>query len=201
MLPGGADQVVAGYLVLATQLVAFLAACAGVAMVQRLRAEEVAGRAEPLLATPTSRWSWAGSHVAVALLAPAVGLGLGCLVMGATAVATGVDGAVTGDVLRAAVVLLPAAWVLVGLAVATWGADARLGPLGWLGVAWAAVVFVLAESLDLPGWLRAVSPFHHVPLVPLEAATATAPLVLLALAAALVAVGLVLWRRRDLRTG
>jgi ABC-2 type transport system permease protein len=200
MLPGGADRIVAGYLVLATQLVAFLAACAGVAMVQRLRTEELAGRAEPLLATPTSRWSWAGSHVLVALLAPAVALGLGCLVMGVTAVATGVDDAVVGDVMRAGLVLLPAAWVLVGLAVAVWGADARLGPLAWLAVAWAGVVFVLADSLEMPGWLRGVSPFHHVPLVPVEDPTAGGPLALLGLAAALVLLGLALWRRRDLRT-
>ena len=73
--------------------------------------------------------------------------------------------------------------------------------MAWVAVGWCAVVLVLADTVDMPGWLRGVSPFAHVPAVPLEDATAGPSLVLLALAAALVAGGLVLGGRRDVRTG
>lgn len=201
ILPGGAADVLAGYLVLTAAFLALLSASAGVSMALRLRGEEAAGRAEPVLATASSRTAWAASHVTVALLTSAVVLVGSGLVVGMTAAATGVRAGVVGDVVLAGLVLVPAVWVLVGLTVALWGADPGLAPLGWAGVAWAGVVLLLGDSLDLPGWLRGLSPLHHVPAVPLEDATVTAPLVLLGLATVLVVLGVVLWGRRDLRTG
>ncbi|MGJ7439629.1 ABC transporter permease [Aquipuribacter sp. MA13-6] len=201
LLPGGADDVLAGYLVITAGFLAVLSAAAGVAMALRLRGEEAAGRAEPVLATASSRTAWAASHLTVALVASAGLLVGSALVVGLTAVATGVPAGVVGDVALGGLVLVPAVWLLVGLTAALWGADPRLASLGWLGVAWAAVVLMLGDSLDLPGWLRGLSPLHHVPAVPLEDATATAPLVLLGLAVGTVVLGVALWGRRDLRTG
>ena len=77
----------------------------------------------------------------------------------------------------------------------------RLSRLAWVAVLWCAVVLVLADSVDMPGWLRRVSPFAHVPAVPLEDAAAGPSLVLLALAGVLVAGGLLLGGRRDVRAG
>jgi ABC-2 type transport system permease protein len=200
VIPGGADSIVDGYIVITVVFLAVLAACAGVAMVLRLRSEEQAGRAEPLLATPVARTRWAASHLVVGLVVPAVALVLAGLVCGLTAVATDTDAAVVGDVVLATLVAVPGVWLLTAVAVALWGLDARLAPLAWLLVAWSGVVLLLGDSLDLPGWLRGTSPLHHLPQVPLEEASAGAPLVLTGIAVALVAVGLAAFRRRDLTT-
>jgi ABC-2 type transport system permease protein len=54
--------------------------------------------------------------------------------------------------------------------------------------------------LSLPGWVLGVSPFKHVPQLPAAGFT-VAPLVwLAAVAAALTALGMVAFRRRDLAT-
>ncbi|WP_336921622.1 ABC transporter permease [Aquipuribacter sp. SD81] len=201
MIPGGADSIVDGYLVITVFFLAVLAACAGVAMVLRLRGEEQSGRAEPVLATPVARARWAASHVAVGLVVPTAALLFAALACGLTAVATGSPTAVVGDALRGALVTAPAVWVLVAATVALWGLGTRLAPLAWLLVAWTGVVLVLGDSLDLPGWARAVSPLHHVPQVPLEAASAGAPLALAGVAVVLLGLGLAAFRRRDLTTG
>jgi ABC-2 type transport system permease protein len=54
--------------------------------------------------------------------------------------------------------------------------------------------------LRLPSWATALSPFSHVPRLPVEDFTWTPLLALTAIAAALIALGLYGFRRRDLET-
>ncbi|MPY95075.1 MAG: hypothetical protein GEV08_19055 [Acidimicrobiia bacterium] len=167
----------------------------------RLRSEESAGRAEPILATPTGRVAWAASHLVMATLGTVVtiaaaGLGVGV----AYAVATGDAGQVP-RMLGAALATVPAVLVLVGVAVALFGMVPQAAPAAWAGLAVAAVIGLLGEVLRLPEWVRLVSPLEHVPAVPAED-LALVPLVLLTLVAAgLFAAGLSAFRARDLHTG
>ena len=76
----------------------------------------------------------------------------------------------------------------------------------WSPVAWALVAFVfiqvmLGETLRLPNWLDAVSPFWHLPGLPVENFDPIPAVVELALASALVAFGLWGYRRRDIASG
>ena len=52
--------------------------------------------------------------------------------------------------------------------------------------------------LSLPGWLTAVSPFEHTPQLPAADLTVAPLAILVAVAAALVTLGLAGFRRRDL---
>jgi ABC-2 type transport system permease protein len=103
-----------------------------------------------------------------------------------------------GRVLGGALVQVPAAWVLAGVAVALFGLRPAL-----TGVAWAAVVvcFLLAEfgpSLKLPQWAMDVSPFTHVPRLPGGTLTGAPIGWLLGVAVVLTAAGLAGFRRRDI---
>jgi ABC-2 type transport system permease protein len=97
-----------------------------------------------------------------------------------------------------ALVYLPGVLALAGGAVALVGLLPRMTILVW---AWLGVTFVigwLGGLLDLPGWANGLSPFEHLPLVPVED-LALLPLVALsALAAGLLGAGLVGFRRRDI---
>ena len=55
-----------------------------------------------------------------------------------------------------------------------------------------------AQVLRLPDWTRQLSPFEHIPALPAESLRWPPILALLAVAAALVAVGFATFRRRDL---
>ncbi|MFP5347949.1 MAG: ABC transporter permease [Actinomycetes bacterium] len=170
----------------------------GISAAMRLRSEETALRAEPVLATGVSRLRWATSHLLVAL----AGTTLLLLVVG-LAVAL-VRGAQTGDVagalgalVPAALVWLPAAWVLTGIVVLLFGVAPRLVVGAWVAL---VAFLVIGEFGSLLGFGQAVldvSPFTHVPRLP-GADFSAAPLVwLTVVAAALVAVGLARFRRRD----
>lgn len=181
-------------------MLATFAAGFTIAAVLRMRVEESAGRVEPILATSASRWRWAGGHVSVAatgtvivMVAAGLGAGLG-------------DLAVTGDggrivpLIGAALVTVPAIWVLGGLTAALFGLWPQGALAVWAMLALALVVALFGSLLRLPDWVRWISPFEHLPAVPAEPMSWIPVMVLSVVAAGLTVLGLRGFRRRDLLT-
>ena len=163
----------------------------------RPRAEESAGRAVPVLAAGMSRSGWLGGHLAAALLGStavmlAAGVGFGL----AGALSTG-DGGVFLRLAGAALAFAPALWVTVGFAAAVYGWLPRAMPLVWVVPAYAFVIGYLGPLLKFPASLDRFSPFGQVPRLPAARMDWTPLAVLTLLAAALIALALAGFRRRD----
>ncbi|GAA2582497.1 ABC transporter permease [Actinomadura fulvescens] len=185
---------------LATELgfVAVFASVFGVQSAMRLRSEETTQRAEPLLATATGRIGWTFSHLLIALLGTAlilvtVGFGAGLAYGGATD-----DMGEVGRLIGAALVQIPAAWVIVGIVIAAFGLVPRFVVAGWAALVAFLLIGELGPLFELPEWLMDVSPFAHSPRLPGGELSATPIAGLLAVAAALIAVGVYGFRRRDI---
>ena len=140
-------------------IVGVVASAYGVQAAMRLRAEETAQRAEPLLATATSRIRWALSHTTIALLGTTAlmlvaGLGAG-LAFGARA------GDIGPGVARAS----RARWYRCpppGCSPGSWSPPFGLAPR-FVAAGWAALVaFVLLGELgplfQLNHWIMDLSP-------------------------------------------
>ncbi|WP_213450366.1 ABC transporter permease [Rhizomonospora bruguierae] len=196
---GGSKGVTDGYLGAVFGIVGLVVACYTVQATLRLRAEESAGRLEPLLATRTGRVRWALSHLVFAVVGSA-------LLLAAAGAAGGLAyGAQISDVggqvprlLGAAMVQLPAAWVLAGLGVALFGLVPQATPLTWVALVACLVLLELGALLNLSRWIVDASPFAHVPKLPGAEFSATPVLWLTAVAVVLAAAGLVGFRRRDI---
>ncbi len=196
---GGRKGVADAYLAAVFGIVGVVVAAYTVQATLRLHAEESTGRAEPVLATKVGRVRWALSHLLFAFLGTAV-------LLAVTGVCAGlVYGMQTHDVggqlprlLAAAIVQLPAAWVLAGLGMALFGLIPRVAAaLTWAGLTACVLLLELGALLGLSQWLVDASPFAHVPKLPGSAFT-TMPLVWLTAIAVLLAVaGLSGLRRRD----
>ncbi len=197
-----AASVVDAYLATALSMAALLSGAYAASAVLRARAEEAAGRAEPVLATATGRVAWLGGHAAVALAGATLLLLVAGAAVGAVrALATG-DPAELGRLLGAAAAYLPAVWVMAGLAVALAGLLPRpAAALAWAAVAYVTVVAFFAASLDWPGWVDDASPLAWTPVVPVDDTAALPLAVLTAVAAALLGAGLAGMRTRDLAAG
>ncbi|KJS53524.1 ABC transporter permease [Streptomyces rubellomurinus] len=194
---GGHGDLVDAYLATAMGTLGLLAAAYAVQAALRPYQEETAGRAEPVLATRTSRIEWAVSHLVFALLGPAVALAVGGLAAGLVyGASTHGIGHEVPRLLGAALVQLPAAWILAALTTALFGLAPRAVQAAW----GALVVFLLLGQLGGAfGWnqkLLDVSPFTHIPRIPAASLSATPLLVLVLVAAALTAAGLAGFRRR-----
>jgi ABC-2 type transport system permease protein len=101
-------------------------------------------------------------------------------------------------VLAAAIVKLPAVWVLVGVTVALFGVLPRFMAFGgWAVLAACALIEEFGRPLRLSKRVLDLSPFAHVPKLP-GGDVSAAPLLWLALVVvALATVGLLGFRRRD----
>lgn len=188
------------FLGLMVLLLALLASAYSAQSALRFRHEETEGRAEPLLATPLPRIRWAGSHIAVSLLGGAGLLLLSTLALGLTAAVMQDEWSLVGELLGAGLAYVPALWLVIGIMTALFGLFPAAMTFGWVVVVYAVFVGLLGEVLQLPEGMFNLSPFHHVPPLP-GGEFSIAPLAVLTLtAAALTAVGLAGFRRRDLLT-
>ena len=127
--------------------------------------------------------------------------------MGAGGLGTGISyGLSIGDIgqiprmLGASLVHLPAVWVLSGLAMALFGLSIRAAMFAWAALGASVLIGFFGQLFGLPDWANELSPFTHTPQVPAVDPTVVPPVVLSVLAAALVALGLWAFRRRDLAT-
>jgi len=198
-LAGGTANLDDAFLITMTGLFGLLAAAFGISMALRLRTEEEAGRTEMIVTTAHPRAAWLAGHGSVALIGSTVLLAVGGLSLGL------VFGAGDGDLLGqgwramlASLVAAPAVWLLVGITVLLVAGLPRWTWLAWLGLVWCVVTGYFGAILGLPDWLLSSSPFARLPLWPATPMSWTPLLVLTALAAAALALGLVVLRRRDL---
>ena len=167
----------------------------------RAHAEEVAGRLEGLLATPTARRTWLAGHLLVAVggsavLVTVIGLSLGS----AHAIGASSWGVVWPD-LTAAWVRLPAIWVVLGVALLLYAIRSSWFVACWAVLAASVVLTELGELLRLPDAVTDLSPYSHVPQLPATSFDAPAVLGLLAVAVVLLVAAFVRFDRRDVSAG
>jgi ABC-2 type transport system permease protein len=178
-------------------IVAIIASVYVVLAALRARAEENAGRAEPVLATAVSRIRWLASHLVVVMIGSAVMMLAAGLGFGVSGAASTGDTALVGTLVGAALAYLPALWVAAGFAILLVGFAPKVAMLAWLVPLYSFVVSYLGQLLQFPQWTNNLSPFGHVPQLPADEPAATPLVVLTALAAVLVAGGLLAFRERE----
>jgi ABC-2 type transport system permease protein len=165
----------------------------------RMRAEEVSGRLEPVLATSVDRGRWLASHGVIAGLGTVAVIGAMGLAATLGYVAAGGDLAGGLDQTGAALTQLPPALALGAFVLAAFALVPRFAPaIGWSALAISLVVGQLGEMLKLPQAAINLSPFMHMPAVPAEALAITPIALLLAASLAFVAMAVAAFRRRDL---
>lgn len=196
---GGAHGAIDSFLAAVLSIVGVIGTAYTVQAALRLRAEETALHAEPVLATPVTRMRWAASHLVYAFLGTAVVLGVLGLTIGfAHGLRTGDLGGELPRVLSGALVLVPAAWVVAGLCVLLFGFAPRLSALGWAAVVLFFLISDFGPVIRLNHWAMDVSPFTHVPKVPGGSVSAAPLLWLVLVAAVLTVAGLARFRQRGI---
>lgn len=195
---GGAAFLEDAFLSVEISFMAIAVTIFGLQAVLRSRAEEVGLRAEPMLASATTRLRWLGSFLVVSL-AGSVAL---LLIVGTTA-GLASAGAVdysnqVARVVGAALVQIPAIFVVIGIGVAGFGIAGRLGFAGWA----ALTVFVLlgefGKLLNIPQGILNLAPYSHTPRLPGVELSWSPIIWMSAIAIALFVIGFAAFRRRDI---
>jgi ABC-2 type transport system permease protein len=191
-------SLVDSFYAVAALLLALVAGGFSISSALRPRGEEGGHRTETLLATALPRWRWAVSHLAVTvsgtvLVVASAGLGLGV----GFALVTG-DGSAVPRLFGATLPYVAPVLLLVGLTWLAYGLVPRWTIVGWLALTYCVIVMLLGELAHFPGWLKGVSPFTHLPMLPAESFAWAPVLGLLAAAAALGAAGFAALGHRDI---
>lgn len=194
----GMGSVTDAFLSTAILIMALFATGFTLSSVLRLRSEELSGRVDPLLAGPIARRRWATSHLTVALLGTAALALVVGLSMGLAAAIVLADAGRIVELTAATLAMVPAMWVLAGLALVLHGARPRWSLAAWAALAWVLVAALFGAVLDLPQWLLNLSPYQHVPALPAAPMTWLPLVVLTAIAGVLVLAGLAALDRRDI---
>jgi ABC-2 type transport system permease protein len=197
---GGSQALEGSFITIAFSFLAVAAAALAVSSALRLYQEEAAQRGETLLAGAISRTRWAASHIVFAIVGPAVAMLAAGLITGLTyGIAAGDVGGKLCSVLAVAGLQLPAIWMLAAITVALFGLVPKFTPVAWGALVAFVAVYLLGSIAGLPHWLIDLEPFVHAQRAPGEAFRAAPVGWLLVIDAALLGLGLLAFRRRDLR--
>lgn len=198
LLPGGEGNAAQGAFALYLVFLAIMACMYAMTAVQSARGEETSGRAEDVLASPVSRWRWLGAQLVVISLATALIVLAAGAAMGVTAAATLHDGAMFSRLVGSAANFLPATLTVIALTAAVYAWFPRLLAVVWVYLGYALVIGMFLEVL--PDWTGWASPFHFTPNLPADEFDIVPLIVLLVIAAALYALALLGFRRRDIQS-
>lgn len=197
---GGSAGVEQAFVNIAYSMVGLAAAAYSISAALRLYSEENSHGAETILTGAVGRWRWLATHLVFALGGPAIALFVSGLLGGlAYGIAAGDVGGMLGQTLGVAMIQLPAVWVFTAVTVLLFGLVPRWTPVAW-GVLTAAVaVYLLGAVSGVPQWVLDLNPYGHLPRLPGGEFRVTPVIVLILVAVALIGIGALGWRRRDLR--
>ncbi|WAC92865.1 ABC transporter permease [Mycobacterium sp. Aquia_213] len=196
---GGTSVLEEAFIAVAFNMMGMVASAFAVSLTLRPHQEESGLRAETVLAGAVSRNRWLASHLVAALLGSAVAMlaagAAGGLLYG---VAAGDVGGKMAIVIGTAAAQLPAIWLASAVTIALFGLAPRFTPAAWGVLIGFIALYLIGSLAGFPQWVLDLEPFAHVPRVG-DSFTAVPLLWLLIIDAALIVLGAMAFRRRDLR--
>src|SRR5699024_515978 len=124
-----------------------------ISSMNRARAEEVDGRAEQLLATPTPRASWLAANMGITFLTSTILVFVTMVGMWGGATSAGMTDPGPGDYLTTSVAYVAAFAVIIGVSGALFAWVPRLQGWTWLVIGIGFVIGVFGPVFNLPGWM------------------------------------------------
>jgi ABC-2 type transport system permease protein len=191
----GGGSMISNFTVLVCAVMAMLGMIPAILAITRLRTEEKLGRLDQIYSKAVSRNRILTAFGLISVLQGAaftVISGLGLYAGAASSGKIGVWEAVSGTL-----IYLPAIWSVTGLTVLLVGFCPKFTGLAWVLFTYSLLVVYFGRIISLPGWAAKLSPFSHIPQLPVQEFT-PAPLIALTVIA-LTAAGGGAWayRRRD----
>lgn len=179
-------------------VISLLATVPPVMAMNKLRSEEKKGRLEHLLGRAVSRTKLIGSYVILAVVNGFVMIALSALGLWSAAASVMEEGLELGMIFSAAFVFFPAMLVMISIAAFLNGFLPRLTHMVWFYFLYSFFVLYLGNLMQFPDWVGQLSPFGHVPQVPIEEATFMPLFLLSIIAVGLILISFVGFRKRDI---
>ncbi len=178
-------------------IMSMLATVPPIVFLYKLKGEEKRNRTEHLLSRVVSRYKLLGSYVVVSVIAGFLMLSLTAIGLWAAGDAAVEGGLSFWDTYQAGIIYFPAMAMMIGLGVLFLGVLPKWTGFTWIYLTFTFFVVYLGELLKFPDWLSNMSPFHHIPQMPMEDINYTHISIMLVIAFVLCIVGFIGYRKRD----
>ncbi|WZY01277.1 ABC-2 transporter permease [Bacillus sp. FSL W7-1360] len=179
-------------------LIAIFSTIPGILLATKLKSEENQARNEPLLTHAISRLKLMATYSTLGLVGSIVMLGAATFGLVISMQAVVEDPMTVGSVIQAAAVYIPAMWIVIAVTIGVIGFRPQFSWLIWLYLGFSFFVIYLGDLLSVPEWIQSLSPFGHVPQVPIEDVSLISTLILSAICIVLITAGHIAYRKRDL---
>lgn len=179
-------------------VMALLSTVAPIMAMNKLYAEEKKNRVEHLLGRAVSRRRLMGSYLIISIVNAFIMISLAAIGLWAAGVAVVEEGFEFGMIYQSAIVYYPAMLVMIGIAVFLIGFIPKRTTLIWLYVFYSFIVLYLGGIFQFPEWVGKLSPYGHIPQLPVEEFEFIPIFTLTIIAVALMVAGLVGYKKRDI---
>lgn len=192
----GDYDIASNYIVLVFAVGALLAAVPVISILHKIRTEEKQGRLEQIFSKSVPREKMLLSYLILAFLESVAALVL--LAAGLYGAAQGTGMVELGELMKDALVYLPALWVMIGLCTLLIGALPKLTSLVWVMFSFSFIMIYFGALFDFPDWAHKLSPFGNIPQLPVQEFSSVPLVVMTLLAVVLVVTGVIRYRQRDI---
>ncbi|SES14913.1 ABC transporter permease [Salipaludibacillus aurantiacus] len=166
-------------------------------MILKLKGEEKNQRLESLFSLPVSRIRMMGSYLLLAMLSSVFLLLVSGLAMGSMGVAV-IEEAELAPFITSSLVYLPAVWVMLAVTALLIGFLPKYTGLIWLYLGFSFMTVYFGDLFQMPGWLTGLTPFDHVPGMPVDEFNFMSAAVMIIVAVTIGAAGFFGYLKRDI---
>lgn len=164
----------------------------------KLKSEEKKNRTEHLLSRAVSRTQLIGGYFFIAIIIGFIMISLAAIGLWSAGTTVMDDPISFSTIFQAAIVYVPAIWIMIALALFLIGLRPSLTGLIWLYLGYSFFVIYLGEMLDLPEWLGNLSPYGHISQLPIEDMDYISSATLIIVAIVFSVIGFSAYKKRDI---
>ena len=185
------------FLPMLMSIMAMIGTIPAIMVMNKIIGEEKRNRLEHLLSRPVSRLGIMGSSLVISIVTGFAMVSLAIIGLWLSGSLSMEDEIVFSTFYRAGIVYLPAMLVMIGLATVLVGVFPKLTSISWGYLIYSFIVVYFGGLMDIPDWMVNITPFGHIPQVPMEEINLLTMSLLLLVAIFLTVIGFIGFRRRD----
>ncbi|WP_391119151.1 ABC transporter permease [Psychrobacillus sp. L3] len=179
-------------------VLAMLCTVPALIIIFKLKSEEKKNHTEHLLSRGISRVRILGSYFVISIVSSVMMLFFAVIGLWSASAAMMDEPISFTTLFNAGMVYLPAIWTMIGLAVLLVGYIPQFTGFAWLYLVYSFVVVYLGGLLQFPNWMSNLSPYGHIPRLPVQEMDYMSVTVLLIIAIVLATAGFISYNRRDI---
>ena len=179
-------------------IMAMLSTVPALMTILKLKSEERKNRTEHLLSRAVSRTQLIGGYFFIAIIMSFIMVSLAAIGLWSAGSTVMDDPISFSTIYQAAIVYVPAIWVMIAITLFLIGLRPSLTGLIWLYLGYSFFVTYLGGILDLPDWLGNLSPYGHISQLPIEDMNYISAAMLTIVAIIFSIIGFSAYRKRDI---